>query len=69
MEQHIGVGAATRVDELRIRWPATYTQEQVLRDLAVDEKLLVQEGAPAAQVISRKPFVLGESPPHKTMRK
>jgi len=61
MEQHIGVGAATRVDEIRIRWPASYTQEQVLRDLAVNQVLLVREGVPGVQVIARKAFSLGES--------
>ena len=59
MEQHIGVGAATRVDEIRIRWPASYAQEQVLRNLAVDQALLVREGVPEAQVSARKAFTLG----------
>jgi hypothetical protein len=54
------------VDEIRIRWPASYAQEQVLRDFAVNQALLVREGAPEVEVISRKPFTLGESPQHKT---
>jgi hypothetical protein len=66
MEQHIGVGAATRVDEIRIRWPASYNQEQVLRNLSVDQTWLLREGVPTAQEMSRKPFTLGESPQHKT---
>jgi hypothetical protein len=68
MEQHIGVGAATRVDEIRIRWPANYAHEQVLRDFSVDQALLVREGVPAAQVMPRKPFTLGESPLPMTMQ-
>jgi hypothetical protein len=66
MEQHIGVGTATRVDEIRIRWPASYNQEQVLRNLSVDQTWLLREGVPTAQEMSRKPFTLGESPQHKT---
>jgi hypothetical protein len=62
MEQHIGVGGATRVDEIRIRWPASYANEQVLRDLPVDQALLVREGTPAAQVMPRKAFTLGAAP-------
>jgi hypothetical protein len=62
MEQHIGVGAATRIDEIRIRWPAAYTQEQVLRNIMVDQALLVQEGVAAAQLMPRKAFDLGSAP-------
>jgi hypothetical protein len=47
------------VDEIRIRWPASYAQEQVLRDLPINQAFLVREGVPAAQVIPRKPFTLG----------
>ena len=61
-EQHIGVGAATRVDEIRIRWPASYAHEQVLRDLPVDQALLVREGLPTAQEMPRKAFTLGSAP-------
>jgi ASPIC and UnbV len=67
MEQHIGVGAATRVDEIRIRWPATYAHEQVLRDLSVDQSFLVREDVPAAEVLPRKSFTLGEGPLRMTM--
>jgi len=62
MEQHIGVGAATLVDEIRIRWPASYAHEQVLRDLPVDQALLVREGLPTAQEMPRKAFTLGSAP-------
>jgi len=62
MEQHIGVGAATRVDEIRIRWPASYAHEQVLENLQVDQALLVQEGFANAQVMPRKAFTLGAAP-------
>jgi FG-GAP-like repeat/ASPIC and UnbV len=59
MEQHIGVGAATRVDEIRIRWPASYAQEQVLRNLPVDQSMVIREGSAAAEVAPRKAFMLG----------
>ena len=59
MEQHIGVGAAARVQEIRIRWPADYGRQQVLRDVAVDHVLLVREGSSAAQKVDRKVFTLG----------
>jgi hypothetical protein len=62
MEQHIGVGSATRVDEIRIRWPASYAQEQVLRNLSVDQAMLVREGIPTPQVMPRKAFTLGSAP-------
>jgi hypothetical protein len=68
MEQHIGVGAATRVDEIHIRWPASYTQEQVLRNFAVDQALLVREGVPAVQEVRRNTFILGASPLPMTMQ-
>ena len=50
------------MDEIRIRWPATYAHEQVLRDLSADQVLLVREGVPAAEVLPRKPFTLGAAP-------
>jgi hypothetical protein len=68
MEQHIGVGAATRVDEIHIRWPASYTQEQVLRNFAVDQALLVREGVPAVQEVRRNTIILGASPLPMTMQ-
>jgi FG-GAP-like repeat/ASPIC and UnbV len=61
MEQHIGVGSATHVDEIRIRWPASYGQEQVLRNVLVDQALLVREGVFVPQVMSRKTFMLGQA--------
>jgi hypothetical protein len=39
--QHFGLGAATRIDELHIRWPSG--AESTLPDVAVDQLLVVQE--------------------------
>jgi hypothetical protein len=38
---HFGLGTATRVEKLIIRWPSG--QEQVLPNLAVDRVLIVEE--------------------------
>ena len=62
MEQHIGVGGAARIDEIRIRWPADYAHEQRLRDIAVDHALTVHEGVPTPEVVARKAFALGAAP-------
>ena len=60
---------ATRVDEIRIRWPANpMRRSKLLRNLPVDQTLLVQEGIPAPQVMPRKAFTLGESPLPMTMQ-
>ncbi len=40
---HFGLGAATKIDRLSIRWPSG--QEQVLKDLAGNRHLTVTEGS------------------------
>ena len=59
MEQHIGIGMATMVDEVRIVWPADPKHAQVLRGLAVDRAFRVREGKAEAEEIPRKAFTLG----------
>ena len=66
MEQHIGVGAATRVEEIRIRWPAHYAHEQVLQNIEVDQAMVVREGAGAPQLLPHKAFELGATAPPST---
>jgi hypothetical protein len=39
---HLGLGDATRVDRLEIRWPSGKTQ--VLKDLRADAHIVVEEG-------------------------
>ncbi len=57
--QHVGIGRATAVDEVRIRWPASPGTEQVLRHLAADRMYSVREGESSAAVVPRTPFTLG----------
>ena len=63
-EQHIGIGKATQIDELHIRWPATYPHEQVLRNLPADHAYRLRERATNPIPIPRKPFTFGEHALH-----
>ncbi len=65
LEQHIGVGAATRIDELRIRWPANYTHEQIFRSLAVDQTQMIREGNNTPTLVPKKTITLGATSIHK----
>jgi hypothetical protein len=44
LEQHIGLGTASRIEELEIWWP-TSSSTQTFRELAVDQRIEVQEFA------------------------
>ncbi len=44
---HFGLGAATRIDSLRVIWPDR--RHQVLRDVAVDRSLVLAQGEAAGQ--------------------
>ena len=46
---HFGLGDATKIDHLIIRWPSG--EEQVLHDLAGDRHVLIEEGKNAAEEI------------------
>ena len=59
MEQHIGIGAATSVAMVKIRWPAHYSQEQVLTGLNADTYYAVREGRAEAVPVQRHRFALG----------
>ena len=59
MEQHIGIGIATVVDAVEVRWPASYRQEQVLTGLQADAYYRVREGGAATVPVQRKRFELG----------
>lgn len=63
-EQHIGVGQATVLDEVRIRWPATYRREQIFTHLTADTAYRLREGATAAEAIPRRTYTLGQHPLH-----
>jgi len=47
---HFGLGGADTVDELTIRWPSG--QVQVLRDLAVDRHVVIEEGSDVVEVVT-----------------
>ncbi len=65
MEQHIGLGSANTLEELRIRWPANYTHEQIFRQIPADHRYEVVEGSSTVQPLSRKQIDLGAAPlPH-----
>jgi hypothetical protein len=46
---HFGLGDATRLEQLVIRWPSG--TEQVLRDLAVDRHIIVEEGSGTVETV------------------
>ena len=64
VEQHIGVGSAAVVDEVRIRWPAHYDTEQIFQGVMVDRYYRIREGVPRPEVVARKTFRLGAGRPH-----
>ncbi len=64
MEQHIGIAAARKVDEIRIRWSAQFHTEQVLRDLPAGEVYTIREGASSYSIVKRKMLTLGQTPLH-----
>jgi hypothetical protein len=52
---HLGLGQATRIDQLEVTWPSG--RKQVFDNVAVDRILRLKEGAPALE-----PFVAGSKP-------
>lgn len=61
LQQEVGVGKATRIAELEIRWPAS-GEIQIFKDVAVDQVLLVREGDAAPVVLDRTPIKLVGDP-------
>jgi hypothetical protein len=52
LEQHIGIGAATVIDSIEIRWPVG-NFVQVFRDIRPDEHLKIKEGVQT--IVSSQP--------------
>ncbi|MEK7799183.1 MAG: ASPIC/UnbV domain-containing protein, partial [Acidobacteriota bacterium] len=46
LQQEIGLGAATGIEVIEVRWPAT-GEVQVFRDVAMDRVYRIVEGDPA----------------------
>ncbi len=61
MEQHIGIGSATKADEIRLRWPADPMHEQVFSNLNADAAYALTEGSGTPRVVPRKHFHLGDT--------
>ncbi len=61
MAQHIGLGAATKVEEVHLRWPADPQREQVFRALDVDRAYTLNEVDAAAHLLPQKTFHLGDT--------
>jgi hypothetical protein len=56
--QHIGLGKATIVESLTIRWPASGTT-QTFRNVPVNQAIEIRESVTTYTVVERKPFRLG----------
>jgi hypothetical protein len=50
LRQHFGLDGATRIDELRVRWPRSGITE-VFRDVPIDRIVTVTEGDPRLRVL------------------
>jgi hypothetical protein len=65
LRQHIGLGKASRIVALEVRWPAT-GRTQTFKDLALDQAVEIVEGRDQYRVLTLKQLRLGspgKSPP------
>ncbi len=60
MLQHIGIGKATSVDEVRLRWPADRQQTQVFHTLQADAAYTLVEADQTAHPLPQPRFHLGD---------
>jgi len=60
MAQHIGIGQATTVDEIRLRWPTDPTHEQTFGNLPADRLYRLTEADPIPHPIPQPHFHLGD---------
>jgi hypothetical protein len=58
LTQHLGLGRATRVEALEVRWPRSGAV-QVFRDLAADQHLRLTEGQDTPERVPEKRSKLG----------
>ena len=61
MAQHIGIGAATVVDEVRLRWPTSIAREQVFTHLQGDAMYQFTEGDSSPRFVPLRRFHLGDT--------
>jgi hypothetical protein len=50
---HFGLGAATRIDRIEVRWPSGPAEAEVISNPPVDHLLVIQEGR---GLVESKPF-------------
>jgi len=60
LRQHIGVGKATVVESIEVRWPIS-KKTDVLRGVAVDKSYRLREGAGKLEEVRWKTFEIGKS--------
>jgi hypothetical protein len=58
--QHIGLGKATSVELLTVRWPASGIT-QTFRNVPVNQAIEIRESATTFTIVERKPFELGSA--------
>jgi hypothetical protein len=64
LRQHIGVGKATKIDEIEVSWP-TSKSVQTFRDVAVDRAFHIKEGTARLTPVEYKKFeFIGAAPAH-----
>lgn len=61
-QQEIGVGAAERIEELEVWWPASRTRQK-FQNLLVNRFVEITEGAPDYRTLERKAIKLGGKDP------
>ncbi|GAC1631390.1 MAG: hypothetical protein NVS9B14_03150 [Candidatus Acidiferrum sp.] len=66
LRQHIGIGTATRIEEIEIFWPVSKTTQR-FRDIAADKWFRVKEGEQKLQQMNLKPLAFRHMPedPHQ----
>jgi hypothetical protein len=53
-----GLGDATSIEAIEIRWPAT-GETQIVRNVGLDQSVAIREGDPKVRTIPRKAFTVG----------
>ncbi len=58
LQQEIGIGKATHIQRLEIRWPNKTHTTDVYSDIEVNRFVKIEEGAPEVTYLQRKAFDL-----------